>query len=241
MKVLIIDDEKLARVLLKSFLAEIENIEIIGEAENGFEGLKLIGQLKPELIFLDVQMPKLNGFEMLELIAKEERPLVIFSTAYDEFALKAFEENAIDYLLKPYSSERLAAAIHKAKDKPAPKSIPEQNIIHKETKNRIIIKDGAEIIIIPMEDVLYLEAQDDYVEIHTAQKKYLKLQSMRYFEEALDPNQFVRIHRKYILKVTELKKLEKFGKETYVAILQNNETLSVSATGYQNLKAILGM
>lgn len=241
MRILIIDDEKLARALLKSFLAEIEDIDIVGEAENGFEGLKLIAQLKPELVFLDVQMPKLNGFEMLELIAKDDRPLVIFSTAYDEFALKAFEENAIDYLLKPYSSERLAAAIEKAKDKPALKSTPEKTIVHKETKNRIVIKDGAEIIIIPMDDVIYLEAQDDYVEIHTAKKKYLKLQRMRYYEDILDPNQFVRIHRKYILKVTELKKLEKFEKETYVAILKNNESLSVSATGYQNLKAILGM
>lgn len=241
MKTIIIDDEKLARSLLRSFLNEIPDIEVIAEAENGFEGLKKINELKPTLVFLDIQMPKLNGFEMLELIEEADRPQVIFSTAYDEYAIKAFEQNAVDYLLKPFSEERLLQALKRVQAN-SPQSKPKSTAIpHKEAQNRIVIKDGAEINIIPVDDVRFIEAQDDYVEIHSSSKKYLKQQTMKYYENVLDSKVFVRIHRKFIVKVTEINKLEKYGKETYLAILHSGEQLSVSAGGYQKLKGVLGV
>lgn len=241
MKTLIIDDEKLARSLLKSFLGEIPHIEIIGEAENGFEGLKKINELKPDLIFLDIQMPKLNGFEMLELVDKDQRPQVIFSTAYDEYAIKAFEQNAVDYLLKPFSEDRLLQAVSKVQKSEKKGVAKTLDIPHKEAQNRIVIKDGAEINIIPIDEVRFIEAQDDYVEIHTKNRKHLKQQTMKYYEKVLDSKVFVRIHRKFILKVTEIQKLEKYGKETYLAILHGGEQLNVSAGGYQKLKVVLGV
>lgn len=241
MRTIIIDDEKLARSLLKSFLGEIENIEVIDEAENGFEGLKKINDLKPDLIFLDIQMPKLNGFEMLELVDKDHRPQVIFSTAYDEYAIKAFEQNAVDYLLKPFSEDRLLQAVKKVQQADTLPVIATESITHKEAQNRIVIKNGAEINIVPIAEVRFIEAQDDYVEIHTGSKKYLKQQTMKYYEKVLDSKVFVRIHRKYILKVTEIQKLEKYGKETYLAILHGGEQLNVSAGGYQKLKLVLGV
>lgn len=241
MKTLIIDDEKLARSLLKSFLSEIPGIEVIGEAENGFDGLKKINELKPDLIFLDIQMPKINGFEMLELIDKIEKPQVIFSTAYDEYAIKAFEQNAVDYLLKPFSEDRLLQAVNKVQQTEMSVTTSTVAIPHKEAHNRIVIKDGSEINIVSIKDVRFIEAQDDYVEIHTSDKKYLKQQTMKYYEKVLDSKVFVRIHRKFILKVTEIKKLEKYGKETYLAILHGGEQLNVSAGGYQKLKLVLGV
>ncbi|SOE20110.1 two component transcriptional regulator, LytTR family [Spirosomataceae bacterium TFI 002] len=241
MKTIIIDDEKLARSLLKSFLSEIPTIEVIGEAENGFEGLKKINELKPDLVFLDIQMPKLNGFEMLELIDETYRPQVIFSTAYDEYAIKAFEQNAVDYLLKPFSEERLLQAVNKVQANPQKTNSKATELPHKEAQNRIVIKDGAEISIVPVDEVRFIEAQDDYVEIHAQSKKYLKQQTMKYYEKVLDNKVFVRIHRKFIVKVTEIKKLEKYGKETYLAILHGGEQLNVSAGGYQKLKGVLGV
>lgn len=242
MRTIIIDDEKLARNLLKSFLSDIKEIEIIDEAENGFEGLKKINEHKPDLIFLDIQMPKLNGFELLELLEENDRPQVIFSTAYDEYAIKAFEQNAVDYLLKPFSEERLLQAVNKVQNTPKTASkIAKIDLPHREAQNRIVIKDGSEISIIPVDDVRFIEAQDDYVEIHTKSKKHLKQQTMKYYEKVLDPKVFVRIHRKFIVKVTEINKLEKYGKETYLAILHAGEQLSVSAGGYQKLKVVLGV
>lgn len=242
MRTIIIDDEKLARNLLKSFLSDIKEIEIIDEAENGFEGLKKINEHKPDLIFLDIQMPKLNGFELLELLEENDRPQVIFSTAYDEYAIKAFEQNAVDYLLKPFSEERLLQAVNKVQNTPKTASkIAKIDLPHREAQNRIVIKDGSEISIIPVDDVRFIEAQDDYVEIHTKSKKHLKQQTMKYYEKVLDPKVFVRIHRKFIVKVTEINKLEKYGKETYLAILHAGEQLNVSAGGYQKLKVVLGV
>jgi two-component system, LytTR family, response regulator len=242
MRTIIIDDEKLARNLLKSFLSDIKEIEIIDEAENGFEGLKKINEHKPDLIFLDIQMPKLNGFELLELLEENDRPQVIFSTAYDEYAIKAFEQNAVDYLLKPFSEDRLLQAVNKVQNTPKTASkIAKIDLPHREAQNRIVIKDGSEISIIPVDDVRFIEAQDDYVEIHTKSKKHLKQQTMKYYEKVLDPKVFVRIHRKFIVKVTEINKLEKYGKETYLAILHTGEQLSVSAGGYQKLKVVLGV
>ena len=242
-KVIIIDDESPAREVVKHYLSNDSAIEVVGECENGFEGVKKIQELKPDIILLDIQMPKLDGFEMLELV--EESPLVIFCTAYDQYAIQAFEKNAIDYLLKPFSESRLQEALGKAKELLQTKRTPDVNQLteaYHAPLGRIVVKSGNNIHIIDIDDVLYLEAQDDYVEIHTRDgKKHLKNQRMKYYEQALDSTQFARVHRRFILNITELSKLEKFGKESYLAILKNGEQISVSLSGYGKLKEVLDM
>ena len=203
----IIDDEQPARELIKVYLQDHQEITIIGEAENGFEGAKLINELSPDLVFLDIQMPKIDGFELLELL--DYQPSIIFCTAYDQYAIKAFDKNALDYLLKPFSKSRFKEAIAKIK---LPKAKEEKLSLptpqeYRRPLSRIVVKDRKEIVIIDVEKIHYLEAQDDYVEIHTANGKWLKQQTMKYFAEALDESKFVRIHRKYILNLNELAKL----------------------------------
>ena len=241
-KVLIIDDEQPARDIIKLFLHDHENMKLLGQCKNGFEGMKMIAELKPDLIFLDIQMPKIDGFEMLELI--EEPPAVIFCTAYDEYAIKAFEYRAVDYLLKPFTKQRFDEAMKKAEAGMSAGS-PKRNeltvlseVYHRELE-RIAIKTGDKIDIISVDAIHYLEAQDDYVEIHADDKKYLKQQTMKYYESALKSDKFVRIHRRFIVNITEILVLEKYGKETYVAILKNGDRLTVSATGYKRLKDVL--
>lgn len=240
-RAVIIDDEKPARDLIKVYLQDHQEITLVGEAENGFEGAKLINDLSPELIFLDIQMPKIDGFELLELL--DYQPSVIFCTAYDQYAIKAFDKNALDYLLKPFSKNRFKEAIAKNQlsesreeklDLPTPQD-------YRQPLSRIVVKDRKEIVIIDVDKIYYLEAQDDYVEIHTAQGKWLKQQTMKYFEEALDETKFVRIHRKYILHLSELAKLDKLGKESYLVVLKSGASIPVSTGGYQKLKIQLGI
>lgn len=237
-KVVVIDDEQPAREVVKHFLKDLAGYEVVAECENGFEGVKAISELHPDLIFLDIQMPKLDGFEMLELIP--DPPMVIFCTAYDEFALKAFEHNALDYLLKPFNKERFTEALKKVKKPENEQVLPELSGTYHSPLERIAVKTGDKIDIIPVEKIDYLEAQDDYVEIHSGGKKYLKGQRMKYFETALD-ERFVRIHRGFILNVQLLDRIEKFGKETHLAILKNGEQLTVSASGYAKLKEVLDL
>ena len=196
-KAFIVDDEPLAREVVKKHLQKHTDIVLVGEANDGFEALKLIPEVKPDLLFLDIQMPKINGFELLELLS--ETPSVIFTTAFDEFALKAFEVNALDYLLKPFSEERFDSAISKKKHAELmnnPKRDIPLQIIHEQ--NRIVVKDGTEIKIIPIDDVDYIEAYDDYVKIYQGKKYILKKQTMNHFEQVLPKDQFIRIHRSYI-------------------------------------------
>ncbi|MEN8247958.1 MAG: response regulator [Bacteroidota bacterium] len=236
----IIDDEKPARDLLKVYLDELSNIEIIGEAENGFEGAKLVNEHKPDLIFLDIQMPKINGFEMLELLDYE--PKVIFCTAYDKYAIQAFEKNAVDYLLKPFPKERLLDALNKVAvvetGSSSVKSILKE---YPDILGRIVVKDRKEIVIIDVNEINFIEAQDDYVAINTSKGKWLKQKTMKYYEEALDPTKFVRVHRSYILNLLEIAKIDKMGKETYVSVLKSGKNIPVSTTGYQKLKMHLGL
>jgi len=239
MKVVIIDDEQPARDIIKLFLTFHKDIEIVGQAKNGFEGLKLISELKPDLIFLDIQMPKIDGFEMLELI--ENPPAVIFSTAYDEYALKAFEHKAVDYLLKPFTKDRFNEALAKIEKPVASTDAIEMSGTYHTDLERIAVKTGDKIDIIALDKIDYLESQDDYVEIHSEGKKYLKQQTMKYYEEALDKTKFIRIHRRFIVNVPEIVGLEKFGKETYIAILKTGDKLSVSSTGYSLLKKVLSI
>lgn len=240
-KAIIIDDEKLARDVIKAYLKGTD-VEVIAECANGFEGLKAIQEHSPELIFLDVQMPKLTGFEMLELI--DNPPVVIFSTAFDQYAIKAFELSAADYLLKPYSEQRFQSALDKALTKINKPGNETEKIVasHKEQVERlerIVIRSGSNILIIPVEEIDYFEAQDDYVAIHTAGKKYLKQMTMKWLENVLSPELFVRVHRSYIVAVSAIDKLEAYSKDAYIAKLKNGETVSVSRSGYQSLKEVL--
>jgi len=242
-RTIIVEDEELARNLLKSFLKEEENIEVVAECENGFEGVKMINELKPDLVFLDIQMPKITGFEMLELL--DHKPHIIFATAYDQYALKAFEYNAADYLLKPYSKVRLSEAIEKVaeriKSEGAKSEIAEKvsDYPREEYLDRIVVKDRHKIHIIPVDEVRYIESMDDYVMIYTASSRHMKQKTMKYFEGALEPNNFIRIHRSYIVKVEEINEIQQYEKESYIVILNDKTKLKVSKTGYKNLKGIL--
>ena len=244
-RTLIIDDEAPARDLIRHYLKDFKEIEIIGECENGFEGFKLIQLESPDLIFLDVKMPKITGFEMLELV--ENPPLTIFSTAYDEYAIRAFELNAIDYLMKPYSRERFEIAVKKALDKLEKKENrkPDYQSVSNATKtqdlNKIIVKNGNRIQIIPLEKIKFIEAQDDYVSIVSDEGRFLKQTTMKSLEDQLPEEEFVRIHRSYILRIDQLKKLEAYTKDTHLATILSEEKLPVSKSGYQKLKGILNL
>lgn len=238
-KAVIIDDEKLARELIKNYSSRLNNIEIIGESENGFDGVKAIQELNPDLIFLDIQMPKINGFEMLELI--ENPPEVIFTTAFDEYALKAFDVNAVDYLLKPFAFDRFAEALNKSEQKIISGNANRQNseIPPEEILSRVVVKSSNKINIIDCAIIICLEAQDDYVNIITEDGKFLKQKTMSYFEKNLDPAEFVRIHRSSIINFAFLDKIEKLEKENYLAIMKNGMKFSISKSGYSALKKLM--
>jgi two-component system, LytTR family, response regulator len=259
-KAILIDDEPLARSIVKEYLQHHPQITVVQECNDGFEGLKAVMQHQPELIFLDIQMPKISGFEMLELI--EQPPAVIFTTAFDEYAIKAFENNAVDYLLKPFSRERFDKAISKwteQKNIPAQKAgtadvgqgtpgtqkattdllqaaaqLPQQN-------RRIVVKTGGRIRIIQVDEVHYLEAADDYVKIHTRDGTFIKNRTMANFEQLLDPHQFVRCHRSYIVNVQFITRIDPYEKESYLAILKTGQQVPVSKSGYVKLKGVLGL
>jgi two-component system LytT family response regulator len=240
LKAIIIEDEELGRELIKNYLKDQEDIEIVAECENGFEGIKAIQDLKPDLVFLDIQMPKLNGFEMLEIL--DEKPEIIFTTAYNQYAIQAFELNAIDYLLKPFSKDRLMGALEKAKNRirtqqPQTKKI--QNLAQHTLEDiieRIVVKSNNKISVIPVEKIRYLEAQDDYVMIYTFEGKHLKQATMKYFEEHLDPKDFMRVHRSYIIRLDQVVQLEPYGKDSYVAKLKDGPAVKISKSGFKNLK-----
>jgi two-component system LytT family response regulator len=247
MKVVVIDDEPLARMVVLEYIQQQEDIEVAAECNDGFQGVKAIMQHKPDLIFLDIQMPKINGFEMLELL--DTMPAVIFTTAFDEYAIKAFESNAIDYLLKPFSKERFDLAIEKYKSKAGNAPAAEKNIQslletaskQPDDQNRIVVKNGSDIRIVPVQDIQYIEAYDDYVKIFTKDTYYLKKKTMNYYEQVLDGSKFFRTHRSYIINLQELTKIEPLEKNTYIAILKNGKKIPLSRTGYTRLKEMLGV
>lgn len=242
MKVIIIDDEPLARSIIKEYLQPYSNIEIVAECNDGFEGVKAIQQYEPGLIFLDVQMPKINGFEMLELI--ENPPAVIFTTAFDEFAIKAFELNATDYLLKPFSKDRFNKAIEKYQDQPAmPQAIPVIETAAQAVgqQNRVVVKDGNKIKIIPVTQIQYLEAADDYVKIVTPDGFFLKKRTMNFFEQSLAHHNFVRVHRSYIVNSQLITRIDPYEKDSHQVLLSNGAKILVSKAGYAKLKLILGI
>jgi two-component system LytT family response regulator len=245
MKVVIIDDEPLARTIVKEFLQKHPDLEIAAECGDGFEGVKAIQQHQPDLIFLDIQMPKITGFEMLELL--EQPPAVIFTTAFDEFAIKAFEAHAIDYLLKPFNQDRFDKAIQKWMDQrtrnngSSTRELLEAASLSPSQNQRIVVKNGTKIKIIPVQDVFYLEAADDYVKIHTAEGYFLKNKTMNHFEQSLDKDLFVRSHRSYLVNIQEITRIEPYEKDNHVALLRSGAKIPVSRNGYVRLREVLGL
>jgi two-component system LytT family response regulator len=243
-KTLLIDDEPLARSVIKEYLANHPDFEIMEECNDGFAGIKAINQHQPQIIFLDIQMPKINGFEMLELV--EQPPSVIFATAYDEFAMRAFESNAIDYLLKPFSQERFDKAIQKWKatqgNAVGQAALLETAAESPAQSQRVVVKTGGKIRIISIHDIAYLEAADDFVKIlHIDGSAHLKNKTMQYFEKVLPQQQFVRVHRSYIVSVNQITRIELLSKDNYIAILKSNAQIPLSRAGYGRLKEVLGM
>jgi two-component system LytT family response regulator len=244
-KVVIIDDEPLARSIVIDYLKDEPGLEIVAECNNGFEGVKAIQQHKPDLVLLDIQMPKINGFEMLELL--DEVPPVIFATAFEEFAIKAFEKNAVDYLLKPFSKQRFMEALGKWRNKP--KQLHEESVravMHSamrqpEERNRVVVRNNGEISIVPVHEIHYIEAFDDYVKIFTKDNYFLKKKTMGFYEETLDPGKFFRVHRSFIISLDQLSRIEPLEKNSYVALLRTGKRIPISRTSYSKLKLQLGI
>jgi two-component system LytT family response regulator len=243
-RTILIDDEALARDVVKHYLKSYPDIEIVAECSDGFEGLKAISLHQPDFIFLDIQMPKISGFEMLELV--EKHPAVIFTTAFDEYAIKAFEVNAVDYLLKPIEQSRFDQAMQKLPAKLAKADVSSHELLETAAlspaqNNRIVVKNAGVIKIIPVSALHYLEADDDYVKLSTAEGNFQKNKTMSFFEQTLDPAQFIRIHRSYIINLAAVTKIELKEKDSYVVLLTTGIWLPVSKTGYVKLKAALGL
>jgi two-component system LytT family response regulator len=241
-RALIVDDEELARQVLREFLVSHAEIEVIAECANGFEAVKVVVEQKPDLVFLDIQMPKLDGFEVLELMGAG--PAVIFVTAHDTYAIRAFEAHAVVYLLKPFNAARFEAALERASLRLGGKVPPAADLAASarppaQYLERLAVKDGTRVFIIPVAKLDYAEAQDDYVELNTEGKKYLKQQTISNLESGLDPARFVRIHRSYIANLERITKVEPYAKDSHVAVLNNGKQLPVSRAGYARLRALL--
>ncbi len=254
LRTVIIEDEKPARDLVKAYIKANEKIELVGECQNGFEGVKKIAETKPDLIFLDIQMPKLTGFEMIELL--DDVPEIVFTTAYDQYAIKAFELSAVDYLMKPFSRERFNEAVDKVIERLRARSEEEQSVRipnksiedftnkkkeEVEQIERLFVKTGTKIDVVPVESVIRFEAQDDYVEIFTAEGRYLKNDTMTYLDRVLPPKTFARVHRSHIINLNYIQKIEKYGKESYVVILKDGTSVNVSKSRIKELKTMLGI
>lgn len=242
LRVVIVDDEEPARMAVREGLRRAGGTEVVAECSNGFEAVKAVTECQPDVVLLDVQMPKLNGFEVLELIGKSIP--VVFVTAYDEFALRAFEVHAVDYLLKPFTDVRLAAALDRVRQRTAA-AMPEPAALGASARppgaavERIVIRDGAQVHVLPLDGIDYVEAQDDYVAFHSAGKSYLKDQTLGDLESRLDPRQFVRVHRSYLLNIERIVRVELYAKDSRVAILADGTKLPVSRSGYQRLQQLL--
>lgn len=239
-RTLIVDDEELARAVVREYLSAHDDVEIVAECANGFEAVKAIGELAPDLILLDIQMPKLNGFEVLELADTPAR--VIFATAYDQYALKAFDAHACDYLLKPFSQARFDSALQKARA-----GLGQQTNLGPVLADarppgpleRVLIRDGTRVHVVACPHIDYVEAQDDYVQIHADGKAYLKAQRLSDLENQLDPLTFLRIHRSYLVNVARIARIEQATKDSHCAVLQSGVKLPVSRSGYQKVRNLI--
>jgi two-component system, LytTR family, response regulator len=245
-KAILIDDEPLARDLVRNFLKDYPEIEILAECGDGFEALKSIQQLNPDLLFLDIQMPKLDGFELLEVL--QQKPEIIFTTAYDQFAIRAFEMNAVDYLLKPFSRERFDSAVKKAvqrcmQEKTGVTEPLSRLKEHLDTSpgiiERVVTRLGSKVTVIPVDRIWYIEAQDDYVMIYSELGNHLKEKTMKYFEEHLPSNTFIRIHRSSIINLTQIAAVDQYTKDTHLVTLKCGAKLRASEEGYKRLRTVL--
>jgi two-component system LytT family response regulator len=245
LRVFIVEDELPAQKLLEKWIQSIPELLLIGIYSDGFSALKAIQAEDPDLVFLDIEMPKLNGLEILELL--EEPPQIIFTTAYHEYAVQAFELSAVDYLLKPFSLERFKQAVEKSLSNKRSavlnlrKELPKLQYIQskQQSLNRIVVKEGENIHVIPVSEIFFIEAQDDYVMIHTKEHKYLKLISLRSLSEGLSGQQFVRVHRSYIVNISEISKIGSYSKDSYQVILSDGRTVRISRSGLALLREIL--
>jgi len=243
LRVVVVDDEPLARAVVREYVAAHPGVEIVAECANGFEAVKAASELSPDLMFLDVQMPKLSGFEVLELIGRSVP--VVFTTAYDQYALTAFEVHAIDYLLKPFSAERFAEALTRARERLAAREgMPVEALVDANRTNqtpleRVLIRDGSKVHVLTVDRIDYVEAQDDYVAFHSDGKSYLKDQTLAAVEGLLDPARFVRIHRSYLLNIERIARVELYAKDSRIAILRDGAKLPVSRAGYARLAKLL--
>lgn len=250
LRVMLVDDEAPARALMREYLAADPGVSIVAECANGFEAVKAIAEHRPDLVFLDVQMPKLDGFEVLELL--DDPPAVVFCTAYDEFALRAFEVHAVDYLLKPFGRERLAEALVRVRERQAAREAGGAAAAADPAKlaadarepgrllERIVIRDGAQVHVVPVERIEAIEAQDDYAAIHTRERTWLKHQALATLETQLDPGRFIRVHRSFIVNVECIARLELMAKDNRVALLHGGREVPVSRSGYQRLRERMG-
>jgi two-component system LytT family response regulator len=243
LRIVVVDDEPLARAVVREYAAAEPSIEIVAECGNGFEAVKAVSELKPDLVLLDVQMPKLDGFEVLELLGRDQP--VVFVTAYDQYALRAFEVHAIDYLLKPFSADRFQEAMARARERLRARIPTEIEAIVQEARprtgyaERVLIRDGANVHVLPVDTIDYVEAQDDYVAFKSAGKQYLKDQTLAAVESSLDPGRFVRVHRSFVLNVDRIAKVELYAKDSRMAILRDGTRLPVSRAGYARLQQLL--
>ncbi|MQA39092.1 LytR/AlgR family response regulator transcription factor [Rugamonas aquatica] len=246
MRIIIVDDEMLARGVVREYLAEHPDVEVVAECANGFEAVKAITELAPDLVFLDIQMPKLDGFEVAELAGAKTR--YIFATAFDQYAIKAFEFHALDYLLKPFSQQRFDQALAHARVNmgkgdgdggAAVQSMVREAAGRNKPLGRVLIRDGAKVHVINSDKIEVIEAQDDYVQIRSEGKSYLKNQRMAELEEQLDPGQFLRIHRSWIVNIACVDRIEQATKDSYVAILKDGARVPVSRSGYQKIRAVI--
>jgi two-component system LytT family response regulator len=243
LRVVIVDDEPLARAVIREYLKPHTDVEVVAECGNGFEAVKAVSELSPDLLFLDVQMPKLDGFEVLELIGRSVP--VVFTTAHDQYALRAFDVHAVDYLLKPFDEPRFAEALSRARARiQAREPLPVEELVAEARPRtgpleRVLIRDGSQVHVIPVDRIDYVEAQDDYVCFKADGRNYLKDQTMAAVEASLDPNRFVRIHRSYILNIDRIARVELYAKDSRVAILRDGRRLPVSRAGYARLSKLL--
>lgn len=240
-KTLIVDDEPLAAGLVKEFLSAYPQFEVVAICHDGFEALKAIQLFQPELIFLDIQMPKITGFELLELL--ENPPPVLFTTAFDQYAVQAFDVKGIDYLVKPFSEARFAQAIARFLSQQKTKIVSEavDYPVSEERNKRIVVRVKNEIKIIQTQEVRYFEAEDDYISIHTQEGKFLKKMTMKQLEESLDPEKFARVHRSFLVNLQEVAGLEPYEKESYLLRLRSGQKIPVSKSGYARLRQVLGL
>jgi two-component system LytT family response regulator len=244
MRIIIVDDEMLARGVVREYLEAHGDVEIVAECANGFEAVKAITELEPDLAFLDIQMPKLDGFEVAELVGGKTR--FIFATAFDQYAIKAFEYHALDYLLKPFSQQRFDQALAHVRAQlgaGVPAQRAEIDAVVREVKakplGRVLIRDGAKVHVIPSEKIDYIEAQDDYVQIHSEGKAYLKNQRLSELEEQLEAGKFVRIHRSYLVNIESVSRIEQASKDSHAAVLKSGARLPISRSGYQKIRTLI--